>query len=100
VYGPALIDGVLDLLLDGATGLVDFGLAERVTEAGLARLIAFAADRDPALVRESGVPVAAGAVGRSYLPPLECMIERFVHDRRRRRIADVTVSEFEENAAE
>ncbi len=90
VYGPDLMDGVLDLLLDGMSGVVHFHPLEAWTEAEFARQLAQVADRDAALVREhsdaslpaSGTAAATLAAPLSYLPPGETTLERFVRESR------------------
>jgi dTDP-4-dehydrorhamnose reductase len=85
VYGPDLLDGVLDLLLDGAAGGFDFIPREALGEAQLARELAAVADGDPALVSEHRT-AGHGPVdvhhGVSYAPPTETTLERFVRERR------------------
>jgi dTDP-4-dehydrorhamnose reductase len=73
-YGPAVIDGVLDLLLDGARGARCFRSVGSLPD--LARVL-----RTVAGYGDDSAPVA-GRCG-SYLPPFEAMLERFVLDRRR-----------------
>ncbi|HEX8513438.1 MAG TPA: family 1 glycosylhydrolase [Allosphingosinicella sp.] len=84
VYGPDLVDGVLDLLLDGVTGEIRFVPGERLSEARFARDLAVVADRDPALLVETGRPAArplfAWSGPISYLPPGETTLERFVRE--------------------
>ncbi|HYF43567.1 MAG TPA: family 1 glycosylhydrolase [Ramlibacter sp.] len=83
VYGPDLVDGVLDLLLDGLSGGAHFYPAEGWSEAELARNMAAVADRDAGLVREERVAVhhtPAFPSGVSYLPPGETTLERFVRE--------------------
>ncbi|MDB5889400.1 MAG: putative b-glycosidase, Glycoside Hydrolase Family 1 [Polaromonas sp.] len=99
VYGPDLVDGVLDLLLDGVRGAVTFVPSERWSELEFARQLAWVADRDAGLVRASsssgaGGPGSAEApAAMSYLPPAETTMERFVRESRRARQAgDLAVS--------
>jgi dTDP-4-dehydrorhamnose reductase len=56
-YVPDLVDAVLDLLLDGETGLRHLANAAEVSWAGFARQVAAALDLDPRLVR--GAPAAS-----------------------------------------
>jgi dTDP-4-dehydrorhamnose reductase len=90
VYGPDLVDGVLDLLLDGARGMADFVIAEAMSEADFARALAFVADARADAVIAGGdaamlapLPAATG----SYAPPTETTLERFVRERRAARRA-------------
>ncbi|AEG91376.1 family 1 glycosylhydrolase [Ramlibacter tataouinensis] len=92
VYGPDLLDGVLDLLLDGMDGEAHFVPLESWTEADFARQLALTADRDAGQVTAHGEPLPpadAGAAGRptSYLPPGETTLERFVRESRLARVA-------------
>jgi len=85
VYGPSLIDGVLDLLLDGATGRKRFMPAERWTHAEFACALAEAAGHGRVAGAETGGEL--NTFGEpdtpcSHLPPAETMLERFVLDRR------------------
>ncbi|HEX9931507.1 MAG TPA: dTDP-4-dehydrorhamnose reductase [Allosphingosinicella sp.] len=86
VYGPDLIDVVLDLLLDGVEGAVSVLPGERIGELEFARSLAAVADRDPALIVSTGTPAPAPLFQwrgpASYLPPLETMLERFVREAR------------------
>ena len=86
VYGPVLVDGVLDLLLDGATERVHFVPEPGWSTADVARALAQVVGRDACLVHDQGVRGTANDVGlavTSYLPSLESVLERFVADRRR-----------------
>jgi len=103
VYGPDLVDGVLDLLLDGVRGAVTFVPSERWSELEFARQLAFVADRDVSLVRtclkpaEQSSPAQPSAV--SYLPPAETTMERFVRESRRARQAgELAVSRRRDDA--
>jgi dTDP-4-dehydrorhamnose reductase len=92
VYGPDLVDGVLDLLLDGASGGHNFFPPEGWTEAAWARHLAEVADCDPALVREDGAadaqaPAYPGGAAVSLLPIAETTLERFVREARQARLA-------------
>jgi hypothetical protein len=83
VYGPCLVDGVLDLLLDRTTGLVSLVPGECWSTAELAEVLAAVAGHRPDLL--VGVGEAArvsSARTTSYLVPMETMLERFVRDRR------------------
>jgi dTDP-4-dehydrorhamnose reductase len=90
IYAPDLIDGVLDLLLDGARGVANFGPIEAMSEADFARSLAFVAGADARAVIEIGDPAAldrAPAAANSYSPPSETTLERFVRERRAARHA-------------
>ena len=88
IYGPTLVDGVLDLLLDGVTGRVGFQPEDDLTLTDLYRELALLA-RWAARPAADGAFVAhaATAVGAipDFMPPLEIMLERFVSERRRHR---------------
>jgi dTDP-4-dehydrorhamnose reductase len=86
-YLPDLVDGVLDLLIDGATGVRHLANDGAVTWAEFGRRLAAALDLDPDLIH--GRPAAAfgwparrparAALGTSYgkiLPTLESAIQR------------------------
>ncbi|HEX2546721.1 MAG TPA: family 1 glycosylhydrolase [Ramlibacter sp.] len=85
VYGPDLLDGVLDLLLDGAEGGLNFVPRERISAGEFARQLAVHVDCDA-----SRVVVTSGAQSApegdihhvSFLPPTETTLERFVRERR------------------
>jgi dTDP-4-dehydrorhamnose reductase len=83
VYRPCLVDGVLDLLLDGATGLVSFIPDENLAPADVARVLATIAQAEP-LEGEPALPdiLKRDINSGSYLPPIETVLERFVRDRR------------------
>jgi dTDP-4-dehydrorhamnose reductase len=102
VYGPDLVDGVLDLLLDGLSGGASFYPAEGWSEAEFARHMAAVADRDLALVREERASVhhtPAFPSGASYLPPCETTLERFVRESRlARREGELAVQRREDEA--
>ena len=88
IYGPTLVDGVLDLLLDGVTGLAGFAPEGDLTLDDLHRELTLLA-RWAARPAGDGAFVAhaatlSGAVP-DYMPPLETMLERFVSERRRYR---------------
>jgi dTDP-4-dehydrorhamnose reductase len=91
VYGPDVMDAVLDLLFDDASGVVDALPSEGVTQLAFARALAAVADVDPGLVRassnSSSAPSSAWSGPASYLPPLESSLERFVRECRVARIA-------------
>jgi dTDP-4-dehydrorhamnose reductase len=87
-YVPDLVDAVLDLLIDGETGLRHLANPAAVSWAEFARLLAGALDLDGGLVR--GVPAASfgwaaarpanGALGTErgeIMPPLENAIARY-----------------------
>jgi dTDP-4-dehydrorhamnose reductase len=88
VYGPDLIDGVLDLLLDQAAGAFNFVPRKPVEAAEVARKLAVLADREPGSVQVTGTqgPAPQGAIHpTSYLAPVDSMLERFVRERRHAR---------------
>ncbi|HZY17438.1 MAG TPA: family 1 glycosylhydrolase [Ramlibacter sp.] len=96
VYGPDLVDGVLDLLLDGVRGPVSFLPRESWTEAEFASVLAAVADRDPTLVAGAGSRDADGAElaawrASSHLPLAETTLERFVREARQARPAGLPV---------
>jgi hypothetical protein len=85
VYGPCLVDGALDLLLDGATGCFRFSNEDGWSEAQLGQTLALLADRQAELMRIGGdslATVPGGHEAISYLPPSGSVLERFAHDRR------------------
>jgi dTDP-4-dehydrorhamnose reductase len=89
VYGPDLMDGVLDLLLDGASGGVNFVPHDTHSEAQLAQHLATMLECDPARVQAQGDAPAKEANihrGVSCLPPTETTLERFVRERRLARV--------------
>jgi dTDP-4-dehydrorhamnose reductase len=91
-YGPDLIDGVIDLLLDGATGVASFLPIEAMSEADFARALAYVAGADPKLVIETGTPAVFEPLvdaGASFAPPCETTLQRFVAERRGARDANV-----------
>ena len=84
-YAPTVIDGVLDLLLDRATGRVHFVAEPGWSLADAGRAIAEVAGHDACHVIDQGsrgLDLAGGPSVVSYLPSLETVLERFVHDRR------------------
>jgi hypothetical protein len=88
VYGPTLVDGVLDLLLDGATGHMRFTPSERWSRTQFACLLADVAGHDRSRFADEAVEFDALAQwdsAGSQLPPTETVMERFVADRRRMR---------------
>jgi dTDP-4-dehydrorhamnose reductase len=92
VYGPDLLDGVLDLLLDGTEGGINFIPRERVTAAEFARQLAAMVDQPAGRVRALGVPPEPQPQpdlhhAASFLPPTETTLERFVRERRLARAA-------------
>jgi dTDP-4-dehydrorhamnose reductase len=87
VYGPDLVDGMLDLLEDGAAGGYNFLPFEGWSVAEVARHIAVVAEADPALVVQaedvdSSAPLYPGRDAVSHLPPSETTIERLVREAR------------------
>lgn len=85
VYGSDLIDGVLDLLLDGARGPASFVPVEGMSEADFARALGFVAGADPDAVIATGDPIMFEPLpfaAMSYSPPSETTLERFVRERR------------------
>ncbi len=96
VYGPDVVDLVLDLLIDGLDGVVNVS-GERITELEFARALAVVADCDPDQVVASGSPAERPlfdwAAPVSWLPPTESSLERFVREARAaRRIGPAGVS--------
>jgi dTDP-4-dehydrorhamnose reductase len=83
VYGPSLIDGVLDLLLDGAAGHMRFVPAEQWSRVQFRHVLANIAGYDTGALPEWAIE--SSAVSQSQLPPTETVLERFVADRRRLR---------------
>jgi dTDP-4-dehydrorhamnose reductase len=81
VYGPSLIDGVLDLLLDGAAGHMRFIPAEQWSGVQFRHVLANVAGYDRGTLLEW--TAGPSAVPQSQLPPTETVLERFVADRRR-----------------
>ena len=91
-YGPDLIDGVIDLLLDRASGVVSFLPIEAMSEADFARTLAFVAGADPALVIGTGTPTSFEPLvdaNASFAPPCETTLQRFVAERRGARDAEI-----------
>ena len=86
VYGPDLMDGVLDLLLDRLSGAVNFFPPEGWSQAQWARHMAAVAERDPELVDEWPPGTVTlpypGGDAVSFLPPSETTLERFVREAR------------------
>jgi dTDP-4-dehydrorhamnose reductase len=87
-YVPDLVDAVLDLLIDGETGLRHLANSSAVSWAEFARLVAGALDLDTRLVQGAAAetfewpaprpPYAALATERGQLlPPLENAIARY-----------------------
>jgi dTDP-4-dehydrorhamnose reductase len=92
VYGPDLVDGMLDLLQDGASGGYNFFPSEGWSQAEVARHIAVVAEADPALVvqatnADGAAPTYPGGDRVSHLPPSETTLERFVREARMARRA-------------
>jgi dTDP-4-dehydrorhamnose reductase len=84
-YGPELLDGVLDLLLDGVEGGVNFVPRQGGTHASVARAVAHVAERDAANVTCAAEcdPATHGSgldVRPTYLPILDTTLERFVRE--------------------
>lgn len=87
-YSPTLIDGMLDLLVDGATGTVSFVPHDCVSQAAFAVNLAAAADVDSGLVIRLGVPVDnVSKDGLSHVPSTRSIAERFVREWRATRLA-------------
>lgn len=89
VYGPTLIDGVLDLLLDGADGQVYFLADPGVSLAEVARALADTAGHPSSRVLLQGATAPRSRSDYrlvSHLAPLESVLERFVNDRRHHRL--------------
>ena len=87
VYGPDLVDGMLDLLQDGASGGYNFFPFEGWSHAEVARHIAVVAEADPALVVQADgadgtAPLYPGRDAVSYLPLTETTLERAVREAR------------------
>ncbi|HVE54505.1 MAG TPA: family 1 glycosylhydrolase [Ramlibacter sp.] len=88
VYGPDLLDGVLDLLLDGAEGGMNFVPRETLAPVEWVRQLAVMADHAPDRIHGVGgdAPPAVQLPGRqhgpSLLPPADTTFERFVRERR------------------
>jgi dTDP-4-dehydrorhamnose reductase len=92
VYGPDVVDLVLDLLIDGMTGMVSAS-AERMTELDFARTLAVVAESDASLIAASGQAEAGMFNWTSsprYLPPAESSIERLVREARAVRKLGIT----------
>lgn len=82
-YGPSIVDVVLDLLLDQATGLFDLLPAESWSQAQFAQALAQIAGEQEEFLIERGLPVKLPTKrNHSHSPPLETMLERFVRERR------------------
>lgn len=80
-----MLDCVLDLLLDGVTGIVPLTLPTGVSQAHVALGLAAIADCASDLVSGATGLVDDAAMWSqdwSYLPPLETMLERFYRDSR------------------
>jgi dTDP-4-dehydrorhamnose reductase len=84
VYGPDVMDTLLDLLLDGVSGAVNVRPSERMSQVEFARALAAVADKDPDLIRSRNsappAPLFAWSGAVSYLPPLETTLERLVRE--------------------
>lgn len=89
-YGPDLVDAVLDLMMDGASGAVTLLPAEPWSEAAFARKLAETAECDLDLIvtpAQARAPVGASAARRRQdfvplLPPGDTTLERFVRESR------------------
>jgi dTDP-4-dehydrorhamnose reductase len=82
IYGPSLVDAVLDLLLDGVTGLVPLYPAESWSEADFAQALAKVAGYNENLLLLAGDTASPlPKTAPTYLPPSETMLERFVRER-------------------
>ena len=84
VYGPDVLDTALDLLLDGATGVIHLHPPEAWSEVDFARALAEVLGCDRRLVRAKATSGRLEAQPRavSHLPPGETTIERFVREQR------------------
>ncbi|MDB5699009.1 MAG: putative b-glycosidase, Glycoside Hydrolase Family 1 [Alphaproteobacteria bacterium] len=86
VYGPDVIDILLDLLLDGAEGAIELFPSERISKLELAGALAAVADAELDRIVARGKPASAPLFrwgGRAtLLPPLDTMLERFVREAR------------------
>ena len=88
VYGPDLVDAVLDIVMDGASGPATLLPVEPWSEAEFARRLADTAECDPDLIvppaRMRTAPrLAAARPGFvPMLPPGETTLERFVRESR------------------
>jgi dTDP-4-dehydrorhamnose reductase len=97
VYGPEIVDLVLDLLIDGMTGVVAV-TGERMSELTFARSLAMVADCDSDLVVPVGSPAPkplfGWGSGVSWLPPCESTLERFVREARAaRKLGELAVGD-------
>jgi dTDP-4-dehydrorhamnose reductase len=92
-YVPDLVDAVLDLLIDGETGIRHLSNSGRVSWAGFARMIAETAGYDPSLVRavpadtlgwraEYGADLALGSASGVLLSEIDPAVGRFLADTR------------------
>ena len=89
-YGPDLINGVIDLLLDGVSGAVSFAPVEDWSAFDFAQALAEAAGRDVTQIGcalEEVSDFAPRATAVSYMPPAETTLERFVRETRADRAA-------------
>lgn len=100
VYGPDLVGAVLDLLLDGAAGPVNFFPREHWTEADWARALAAMAACDLSLVEETGhadglAPAYPGdGAALSLMPPASTVLERLVREVRLARSEGIAAVEL------
>lgn len=85
IYAWAMVDVVIDLLLDGVTGPHRLTATEPWSESQFAQALAFVAGHDP-----HRPDMVASDTTLSLLPHVETMIERYVADRRRARRAEVS----------
>ena len=93
IYGPSLVDVVLDLMLDGVTGAVQLLPPECWSEVEFANALALVAGGDAGLLADVGTPTSSPSDPRtSYLPPSETMLERFVRDHRSAQVRRKLVS--------
>ncbi len=87
VYGPDLVDGVLDLLMDGAAGLYPLVHPDDWSQAQALRRLVEIVDADPDLVHQRPSPAGAWAAppargAPAFLPHAEVMLERLVRENR------------------
>lgn len=85
-YGPDVLDATLDLLLDGATGVIELRAPESWSEYDFARTLCDVAGCDLQLVRPVGSSAKTMMANQpgyaSHLPPGETTLERFVRESR------------------
>jgi hypothetical protein len=97
IYGPSLVDGILDLLLDRASGEVYFLADPGWSQNDFVDALASVATRQPISARPVGLEQLDGP--GSHLPPLETVLERFVADRRRLRGFQAAADDYQIEAA-